>query len=92
MLRVFPDVRIQPFEEESGTIVPTPFQVVGEFFEPLNPLWNLWKSSCLHLVFEKLNLNLTGQTTLEAFNEVIEFLIGHMPDVTNSEDRILQFS
>ena len=50
VLRVSPEIGVEAFEQEPGTVVPAPLEIVGEFFQPLYPLWYLGKSSCLHQI------------------------------------------
>src|SRR5262249_28929105 len=52
VLCILPEVRVKTFEQEPGTIIPTPSQIKSEFFQTLNAVRNLRKTSCLHLVFE----------------------------------------
>ena len=52
VLCILPDVGVQTFEQEPRAIIPTPSQIKSEFFQTLNAVRNLRKTSCLHLVFE----------------------------------------
>src|SRR2546427_15016 len=49
MLSIFPQLRIKPLEKQTGAIIPTPFQVISKFFEPVDSIGDEREPPCSHL-------------------------------------------
>src|SRR5438067_1017457 len=91
MLCVFPEVRIDPLKQKAGAIIPTPFQVISKLFQASDPLRNLRKPSCQHQVLWTRRV-ISGQAALETLDEIVHFLVGQMPYVTDPERCVFHLS